>query len=215
VIAFIQKEKNMKTTRILFAGLLMASSMPIVSFAQDYRNDPRNDYHRAPPPPVTAPAPTSFQDSARVTRVLPRYERVNIPEEQCRMEIERVEGGYNGAPNQGRSIGGSIIGGIAGAVLGNQIGGGNGRTAATAAGAIGGAMIGDRVGSNVEANQNQAYQGPSERQVRRCTTFNRTEDRVAGYDVTYQYQGRSYTTVMPQNPGNNVRVNVSVTPVIY
>jgi uncharacterized protein YcfJ len=202
----------MKTTRILFAGLLMASSVPIVSFAQDYRNEPRNDYYRAPPP-VAAPAPASFQDSARVTRVSPHYERVNIPEEQCRMEIERVEGGNNGAPNQGRSIGGSIIGGIAGAVLGNQIGGGNGRTAATAAGAIGGAMIGDRVGSNVEANQ--AYQGPSERQVRRCTTFNRAEDRIAGYDVTYQYQGRSYTTVMPQNPGNSVRVNVSVTPVVY
>ncbi len=190
----------------------MASSVPMVSFAQDYRNDPRNDNYRVPAP-VAAPMPSSFQDSARVTRSLPRYERVNIPEEQCRMETERVDGGNNGAGTQGRSIGGSIIGGIAGAVLGNQVGGGNGRTVATAAGAIGGAMIGDRVGSNMEANQ--GYQGPSERQVRRCTTFNRTEERIAGYDVTYQYQGRSYTTVMPNNPGNNVRVNVSVTPVAY
>lgn len=173
--------------------------------SQDYRNQPPPGY-APPPPPVASPAAV-FQDNARVLRVLPRVEQVSSPQEECHMEVERV------APvqaNQGRSIGGAIVGGLAGGILGNQVGGGNGRTAATAIGAVGGALIGDNVGSNMNNNQ---MAGPVDRQVRRCNVVNRVVERNAGYDVSYTYNGRTYNTVMPVDPGTSLRVNVSITPV--
>lgn len=191
--------------RIAIAGFLIAASA--LSFADNgYGQDEGDGYQR----PQAMQAQQTYQDSARVTRVSPRFEQVNNPEQECHMEIERVEPMNNGANNQGRSLGGTVIGGIAGALLGSQVGGGNGRTAATAVGAIGGALIGDQVANGAGSNQ---YQAATERQVRRCNTVNRPEERAAGYDVSYQYQGRNYTTLMQRNPGRNVRVNVTVTPV--
>lgn len=179
------------------AGLLLL--LPLAAFAQ-----PRN----YGPPPTSAPNMMEFQDRARVTNVATRYERIAVPQEQCRYEIERVE--TTQATPRERSAAGSVVGGIAGAILGNQIGGGNGRTVATAGGAIVGAIVGDRVANN---NTNPSYNGaPVERQVRRCSTYNQTEERIAGYDVTYQYQGRSYVTMMPTMPGDAIMVNVAVTP---
>ena len=150
-----------------------------------------------------------FFDSARVTRATPRIERIVTPEQKCYNRTETV------APvrrnNSSNSVGGAVIGGIAGAILGNQVGGGNGRTAATAAGAIGGAIVGNNLSNN--NNNDDYYDEPMERQVRRCETVNREEQRINGYDVTYQYQGKSYTTIMPRKPAGNIRVAVSVTPI--
>lgn len=187
-----------------FAGLLLL--LPLAAFAQ-----PRN---YGPPPAPAAPASNTaeFQDSARVTNVVARYERITVPQEQCRYEIEQVDTYNAPPPPRERSLTDSVIGGIAGAVLGNQIGGGNGRTAATAGGAIAGAIIGDRVGNSNQSN-GPAYSGaPVERQVRRCSISNQTEERIAGYDVTYKYHGRTYGTTMPTMPSDTILVNVSVTP---
>lgn len=181
------------------AGLLLL--LPVAAFAQ-----PRA-YGQ---PLIPAPNSIEFQDRARVTNVATRYERIVVPQEQCRYEIERVDTVNNPSYPRERSAAGSVVGGIAGAILGNQIGGGNGRTVATAGGAIVGAIIGDRVANN---NPNPAYGGnPVERQVRRCSISNQTEERIAGYDVTYQYQGRSYVTTMQNMPGDAIMVNVAVTP---
>lgn len=181
------------------AGLLML--LPIAAFAQSRNYGP---------PPSSAPNTIEFQDRARVTNVATRYERIVVPQEQCRYEIERVESSNASPYPRERSMAGSVVGGIAGAILGNQIGGGNGRTVATAGGAIVGAIVGDRVANN---NTNPSYGGaPVERQVRRCSTNNQTEERIAGYDVTYQYQGRSYVTTMQNMPGDAIMVNVAVTP---
>jgi uncharacterized protein YcfJ len=111
---------------------------------------------------------------------------------------------------QQRSAGGSIIGGIAGAILGNQVGGGSGRTAATAAGAIAGAVVGDRVQNDGSAvNQPPQLQ---EQAVRQCRTVDSYESRTIGYDVTYDYRGRNYTSMMAHDPGQRVRLRVSVEP---
>ncbi|RYF00546.1 MAG: glycine zipper 2TM domain-containing protein [Oxalobacteraceae bacterium] len=199
-------------------ALLLSSATAIFSLsasAQDSRYDPRyqQDYRNPPPayapPPVPMAVPAAvFQDNARVLRVTPRLEQVSSPQEECRMEIERVAPPQNAG--QGHSLGGAIVGGLAGGILGNQVGGGSGRTAATALGAVGGALVGDRVGGNLD---NQAQYGPVERQVQRCTVVNRVIERNAGYDVSYTYNGRTYNTVMPNDPGTNLRVNVAITPV--
>jgi uncharacterized protein YcfJ len=141
-----------------------------------------------------------FDDYARVVRVSPQYEQVNQPMQECRTDYVQT------TQQQQRGVGGSIIGGIAGGLLGNQVGGGNGRTVATAAGAIVGAVVGDRM----ENTGNNAV--VTEQPVRQCRTVDNWQTRTNGYAVTYEYHGHTYTSVMPYDPGERMRVKVAVTP---
>jgi uncharacterized protein YcfJ len=146
-----------------------------------------------------------FEDFGRVVRVQPRIEHVRTPRQECRTD-------YVQAPvQQQRSQAGTVIGGIAGALLGSQVGGGNGRVAAAAAGAIAGGMVGDNVDNN---GRNYGPQ-VQEQAVQRCRTVDAVQERTSGYDVTYDYRGHTYTTVMNRDPGNRVRLRVSVEPDQY
>ncbi|MES2261961.1 MAG: glycine zipper 2TM domain-containing protein [Pseudomonadota bacterium] len=151
--------------------------------------------------PLAQAQASDFEDFGRVVRVQPQVEQVNRPRQECRTEYVQVQ-----QPQQ-RSAGGSIVGGIAGALLGNQVGGGHGRTAATAAGAIAGAVVGDRID-----NQNVQPGAVSEQAVKQCRTVDHWESRTNGYEVTYDYRGRNYTSIMPIDPGQRVRLRVSVEP---
>jgi uncharacterized protein YcfJ len=150
-----------------------------------------------------------FEDYARVVRVQPRVEQVRQPREECRTEY--IQTPVQQRPQE-RSAGGAIVGGIAGALLGNQIGGGSGRAAATAAGAIAGAVVGDRVDNNNRPAPVNQYGQVQEQAVRQCRVVDAWEDRTVGYDVTYDYRGRNYTSVMDRDPGQRVRLRVSVEP---
>lgn len=154
--------------------------------------------------PLAQAQVAEFEDYGHVTRVQPRVEQIRQPREECRTEYVQVP-----VAQQQRSASGSIIGGIAGAIIGNQVGDGSGRTAATAAGAIAGAMVGDRVQNNGRAVPAAGYQ---EQAVRQCRMVEALESRTTGYDVTYDYRGRSYTALMPRDPGNRIRLRVSVEP---
>lgn len=149
-----------------------------------------------------------FDDYARVLRVSPQYEQVNQPVQECRTEYMQVQ--QQQQQQQQRGIGGSIIGGIAGGILGNQVGGGHGRSAATAAGAIVGAIAGDRMENNNSNNNNNVV--VTEQPVRQCRTVDNWQTRTNGYAVTYEYNGHSYTSVMPYDPGERLKVRVSVAP---
>jgi uncharacterized protein YcfJ len=142
-----------------------------------------------------------FEDFGRVVRVTPQVEQVNRPRQECRTDYVQVP------QQQERSAGGSIVGGIAGALLGSQVGSGNGRTAAAAAGAIAGAVVGDRVD-----NQNNGYAGSQEQAVRQCRTVDHWESRNNGYQVNYDYHGRNYTSIMSYDPGERVKLRVSIEP---
>lgn len=143
-----------------------------------------------------------FDDYARVVSVRPQTEQVNQPMQECYTEYEPVQR----QQTQQRGMAGSIVGGIAGGILGNQVGGGNGRTVATAAGAIAGAIVGDRMENNTNNNM------VSEQPVRRCRTVDNWQTRTNGYSVTYEYNGRTYTSVMPYDPGDRIRLHVSLSP---
>ncbi|MGX4640728.1 glycine zipper 2TM domain-containing protein [Massilia sp. SYSU DXS3249] len=145
-----------------------------------------------------------FEDYGRVVRVEPRVEQISQPRQECRTEYVQVP------VQQQRGAGGSIVGGIAGALLGNQIGGGNGRVAATAAGAIAGAVVGDRV-----ENNGRPQTAVQEQAVRQCRTVESYDSRTVGYDVTYEYRGQNHTAFMQRDPGNRVRLRVSVEPDQY
>ncbi|MDD2721728.1 MAG: glycine zipper 2TM domain-containing protein [Gallionella sp.] len=104
-------------------------------------------------------------------------------------------------PDSNRSSTGAIVGGVAGALLGSQVGGGNGNRAATAAGGIAGVLIGDRI-----ANPSQS----APQQVQRCRDVDNYQDVIRGYNVTYRYNGRDFTTTLPYDPGSTVRVGISL-----
>jgi uncharacterized protein YcfJ len=146
-----------------------------------------------------------FEDFGRVMRVQPRTEQVRIPRQECRTEYVQVQA------QQQRGAGGTVVGGIAGALLGSQVGGGNGKVAAAAAGAIAGAMIGD----HVENDGRNAAPGVQEQAVRQCRTVEAVETRNAGYEVTYEYRGHQYTEIMNRDPGDRLRLHVSIQPDRY
>ena len=147
----------------------------------------------------------TFVDNARVRSVQPQYESVAVPRQECTTqwvnETQRVE-----APRQ---YGGAVIGGVAGAVLGNQVGNGHGREAATALGAVLGAFTGDRLANRDRGDRYETVP----RQVQTCQTVNDVQQRLTGYQVAYEYRGQQFTALLPQDPGPNLQVRVSVDPV--
>ena len=150
---------------------------------------------------LSVAAAADFEDTARVLSVSPQVEQVNQPRQECRTEYVTTQ------RQQQRGVGGSIVGGVAGGILGNQVGNGSGRTAATAAGAIVGAIVGDRMENNAGGGA-VVEQQP----VQRCYTVDNWQTRNNGYSVTYEYHGHTYTAIMPYDPGERMRVRVSVVP---
>jgi uncharacterized protein YcfJ len=142
-----------------------------------------------------------FDEYARVVSSTPQVEQINTPRQECTTQYVQVQ-----QPQQ-RSAGGAILGGIIGGVAGNQVGRGDGRAVATAAGAIAGAIIGDRV-----ENNNSSGATVTEQPVRQCRTVDHWESRTTGYLVTYEYRGHTYTSNMSYDPGEKVKVHVSLTP---
>ena len=107
-------------------------------------------------------------------------------------------------PGSERSVTGNVIGGAAGGLAGAQVGNGNGKTAATAAGAIAGSMIGDHVQNPQQTHTTGAQ--PAER----CRTVETVREVIQGYSVVYRYNGHDVTTTLPYDPGNTVRVGISL-----
>ncbi len=146
-------------------------------------------------------------DYAKVVNVEPirRRVRVSEPVRECWEEVAYESDG----PFSSRHIGGTLLGGLIGGALGNQVGRHHGRQAARAAGAI----IGGAIGHSV-SRERQGDEYGRERTVERCDVRYRDswEERVDGYDVTYEYAGRQYSTRMPYDPGDRVRIRVDVTP---
>jgi uncharacterized protein YcfJ len=158
----------------------------------------------AQPMPPAAGLPPAFMDRAHVRSAEPQYEQVQIPHQSCTTQtvIEQRP------VAQGPSVGGTVLGAVVGGLVGNQVGRGHGKEAATAAGAVAGALV----GNNIANGQQQQYaQVPT--QVQNCQQVNEVQNRLVGYRVTYEYRGHEYVTVMPNDPGPDLRVRVSVVPV--
>jgi uncharacterized protein YcfJ len=199
---------NRITSRSIFTLFIAGSLAATSAFAGErYEDDDDRDY---------APEGTEY---AKVTGVEPIYRTVRISEPRRECWDERVA--YNN-PQQpaylfDNGIAGAVVGAIAGGVAGHQFGNGRGKDAATAAGALIGAGIGQRV-----AVENYGrYPGqPAAQRVgyeERCKTVEnvRTEQRIESYDVSYKYNGRTYRTNMPYDPGARIPVDVEVRPRVY
>ncbi len=157
---------------------------------------------------VTVAQAQTFQDMARVRSAEPQYEQVTVPREQCSTQwVNDTRPVGDSQPHYG----GVIIGGVAGGILGNQVGKGSGRDAATAIGAVVGAIAGQQVARN--NSRPQQYESAA-RQVTQCQAVSEVQTRVAGYRVTYDYRGQTFTTLMREQPGPNLQVRVSVDPIV-
>jgi uncharacterized protein YcfJ len=133
----------------------------------------------------------SAQEVGHVISSTPVVQQVAVPHQVCGQTIVQGQPQTTGT--------GGLIGGLAGAGIGSTIG----RGAGTGAAVLGGALIGALVGNSVEANNARAAQA-----VPTCTTQMTYENRTVGYDVTYEYAGRQFTTRMAQDPGPTLALQV-------
>lgn len=147
-------------------------------------------------------------DYAQVVNVEPHYRQVRVsePVRECWEETSYASNG----PFSSNHIGGTLVGGLLGIAAGNQIGHGRGKDVARAAGAI----IGGAIGHNVSRDRQRQQYGDQRQVYERCDVRYRDswEERVDGYEVTYEYAGREYVTRMPYDPGERIRIRVDVTP---
>lgn len=177
-----------------------------------------------------------FTEFANVVNVEPVFKQVRYerPEKECWIEQQEQIVTYEGSTqsygrpihqSRGSSGGDVIIGGIIGGVIGNQIGrhGGRGtRNGATVAGAIiGSALANESRSSNTRRHRRhqrvetvQPRRVTTTKPVERCreTMHTTYEQRVQAYDVTYEYRGRTFTTRMKRDPGNQIELQVNVVP---
>lgn len=102
----------------------------------------------------------------------------------------------------------TVFGAIVGGLLGNRIGKGDGRKAATAAGVVAGGVIGNNLAADGDGDNIPHYTTQ-----RRCREISApVQRRIVGYDVEYRYRGEVYTSRVSHDPGNRLRVRVSITP---
>ena len=155
--------------------------------------------------PTTVMAETEY-DWAQVTSVSPVYQTVTVvdPYEECRDEQVAYQ-------RKGGSATGPILGAILGGALGNAVGH---KKSNKRVGVLVGALLGGSIGADI-SRQNRANRGVSYGTETRCRVVDQTrrEERLSGYDVTYEYGGATYQTRMRRDPGDRVRVRVRVTPV--
>lgn len=138
-----------------------------------------------------------YMDSAPVVSRVPVYQTVSKPQQQCWTEsVTSYE--------ERRSPGGAILGGLTGGLIGNNIGRGNSRTASTAFGVVIGALVGDHI-----ANRDTSAVAVT-RPIQRCQTAQNYRQVLTGYQVTYNYNGRNTTVMLPYDPGPRVTVEISV-----
>src|SRR6185503_16466486 len=76
--------------------------------------------------------------------------------------------------------------------------------AAAATAAAIGAVVGDRL------DNRYSYSAPVTRPVQRCNVVDNYRQTISGYQVTYYYNGRNATVVMPYDPGPRVRIGVGI-----
>jgi uncharacterized protein YcfJ len=185
-------------TKLLFPALALALMATSV-FAQDAR------YQNPSPNPNQGQNQNDDNTHygwADVLRVDPVYgvARTEVPRQECYDQTV-----VQTAPPQG-SAAGTILGAVVGGVLGSTIGHGNGRTAATVAGAV----AGGAVGNNVSATPGGEYQ-TTQTQCRQVAAVSE-QRRIMGYDVEYRYRGDVYLSRLNYDPGERLRVRVSVSP---
>lgn len=143
-----------------------------------------------------------------------------IVQECWNERTRRYDAGYyrddRGRLYRGRDDGteGALIGALIGGALGNQVGDGSGRTAATVAGALIGGKVGhdvdERNGGRYYDDRDYRYRGTGGVETRCRTVETSGRPSMAGYQVTYVYNGVRGKAFMHNHPGRYLPVEVDV-----
>lgn len=184
----------MRSARILAMAVLLS---PLSGWAQY----PYEDERPARGGPPTENVAFAYADVLRVDPIYITRE-VREPREEC------YEAEVRGSSRYDDTAAGTIVGAIIGGAVGNQVGKGNGRKAATVAGAIAGGAI----GREIDASNNPDRRYSETRTECRLVDEIREERQISGYDVEYRYRGDVYLSRLDYDPGERLRIRVSVMP---
>lgn len=133
-------------------------------------------------------------DYAKVVAVQPVNETIKTPRQVCKDVVVTKT-----APvKDEHQITGTVIGALAGGLLGNQVGGGSGKKVATVAGAAAGGYAGNKVQENMQ--ESDTYQTTETR----CSTVTDTSEKLVGYDVKYELDGKVNQVRMEYDPGSKI-----------
>ena len=194
------------TPVLALVGLTVASSSVFAHEGYGYREEDgrRGDGYAYGPD-------RGYVEYARVIGVEPLLRQVRVvePARQCWREPRYEEGRVT--ERRTADPGATLVGGLLGAVLGHQIAGREDRGMGTVAGAVVGGALGSAVGPQ---RLREDYEAPRAYAVERCATqdVERVREDVIGYRVSYVHDGRRYTTQLPYDPGERLRVDVSARP---
>ncbi len=140
---------------------------------------------------------------AVVVSVQPIYRMIerSVPQRQCWQEDVTYQ------TSSGGSSTGTIVGSLVGAAIGNELGH---HQINKKVGAVAGAVLGASVGSDLSrgGQVTSTRYGTEER----CEVSydNYAEQELSGYNVTYFYNGRNYTTFSDRHPGRQIRIDSSI-----
>ena len=165
-----------------------------------------------------------FQDFGRVIDVDPieRWHEVPVEHRVCSSRGHRDHGYERGHHRRHRherrrrrhhdqhhrdSVLPTVVGAAIGGVIGHQVVTGDARLFATAAGAVIGAVVGQELVRDRHHGHHR-----SERVHCRTVIEYEREREVIGYNVTYRYRGRRFTTRTDHHPGRRLRIDVDVHP---
>jgi uncharacterized protein YcfJ len=133
---------------------------------------------------------------AEVVDVQPVTRTVREPREVCEdVPVQRRK-----PVRDEHQVAGTVLGAAIGGVIGNQVGDGRGRTVAKVAGVLAGGYAGNKVQERVQESNVETVM------ERRCETVYDERAQRDGYDVTYEYGGRTTTVRMPHDPGSRLPV---------
>jgi uncharacterized protein YcfJ len=154
-------------------------------------------------------AQTSYE-YAEVLHSTPIYRvfEVSEPREQCWEEERALDRGNRRGNSSTPVIVSTILGGAIGNAVGNN-------KSSQRVGAVLGAVLGHSIGRDIVRIKNGRNSQVVET-VERCETVYEEvqEERLIGYQVTYLYQGEERSVRANSDPGEQIRVRISVEPVL-
>ncbi|MBL4572011.1 MAG: glycine zipper 2TM domain-containing protein [Gammaproteobacteria bacterium] len=154
-------------------------------------------------------AETSYETASVVeSRAVYEVVEISTPQEQCWEEEVVVD--RRGTDNRSNTP--VVLSTILGGAIGNAVGHNKSNRRI---GAVLGAVLGHSIGRDIMRRNER----PSIREyqtVKRCETIyqQHEEERLIGYQVTYLYNGQEYSVRTNTDPGDEIRVRVSVQPVL-
>ncbi len=149
-------------------------------------------------------------------------------------ESRRYRRSHSGSEH---NVGASIVGGLIGGAIGNQFGGGNGKKALTVVGALIGAGVandvardhrdhGDSYRRDRRYDHRSDYRRSYDRHDRHARAYRTSSrgvrstcqiettrvpvEKVVGYDVTYEFDGRTFHKRLDHDPGARIPIEVRV-----